>query len=141
MLVDVPAGTRCCGRELTILVHDLGGPGLLAGRQIEERPIESFSETKNTELAVELIRTATLDKCRCLSRRGGVRRVSRQGLPESKRQWPFGGVRGQERGAAQAIDARESDRIHLLQEIGEVLVELRGCGRRHCIVQRIRRLE
>src|SRR5712691_10680625 len=122
--MNVPTGTRCRGRELAILVHDLGGPRFLAGRQIEERPIESLSQTENAELAVKLVRAAALDERRGLSRRGGVRRVNRQGLPESKRQRPLGGASGQERGAAQAIDSRQSDRIHLVHEVGKVLVEL-----------------
>ena len=53
----------------------VGGPGLLAGRQIEERSDRELAETKDAELAVELIRAAALDERRGLGRRGGVRRV------------------------------------------------------------------
>ena len=73
MLVDVPAGTRRRGRELAVLVHDLGGPRILAGREIEERPVENLADAEGAELAVELIRAAALDERRGLGRRGRVR--------------------------------------------------------------------
>ena len=66
MLVDMKAGMRCRSRELGILVHDLGGPGILAWRQIEERPIKNLGQTKNAVLAVELVGVAALDECRGL---------------------------------------------------------------------------
>ena len=141
VLVDVPAGARCRGRELAVLVHDLGGPGILARRQIEERSVEHFAEAEDAELAVELIRAAALDERRGLGRRRGIRRVERQRLPEPERQRPLGRASGQEVRLAQAVDARESRRIQLVHEIREVLLALRGRGRRHGVVQRIGRLE
>ena len=56
VLVDVPAGARRRGRELAVLAHDRGGPGLLARREIEERPVEHFAQTEDAVLAVELVR-------------------------------------------------------------------------------------
>ena len=141
VLVDVPAGARRRGRELAVLVHDLGGPRILARREIEERPVEHLAETEDAELAVELVRPAALDERRGLGRRRRVRRVERQRLPESNRQRTLRRARGQERRLAQAVDAREPDRIELAHEVREVLLALRGRGRRHRVVQRIRRLE
>ena len=72
MLVHVPAGARRRGRELAVLAHDLGGPGILARREIEERPVEHLAETEDAVLAVELVRAAARDERRGLGRRRRV---------------------------------------------------------------------
>ena len=136
MLVDVPAGTRRRGRELAVLLHDLGGPRLRPSRQIEKRPIKNLTEAEDAEAAVELPGAAALDERRGLGRRGRIRCIERQGLPKSNRQRSLSGTRGQERRLTQAVDAREPRRIERVQEVREVLLELRRRRPRDRIEQR-----
>ena len=137
----MPAGARRRRRELAVLAHDRGGPGVLARREIEERPVEHLAQAEDAVLAVELVRARARDELRGFGRRRRIGRVEIQRLPEPDRQRALRRARGQEVGLAQAVDAREAGRVELAHEIREVLLALRGRGPRHRVVQRIRRLE
>src|SRR5689334_3315224 len=126
--MDVPAASRRCSRELAVLVHDLGGPMICARRQIEERPVQHFTETEGAELAVELIRAAALDeRCGC-GRRRRVARIEGQRLPYANRERPLGRARSEQRRLPEAVDAREPNRIELVKKVRQILLEL--CWRR-----------